>query len=249
MKIVISTFFAFTASTAFAQAPNAVEKIAPDGDFVKMVGVEDLPIPPPKVVMDRMRRTAGAKADDGVSTIENYPEIVRQFYNNVDFAKSLAVAPPEQVQTGSGASTMARGPIVYKDISALKLGFEPAVVSKGELIAASPQGTLVGDTWTGMERFYRVEGIGHIRLSENDMKLSGGMFYMLKSQVNTSVGGKPAIAKIFTDDDGRVVEEILWVSGSKLYTLTYGPDMVNGRTGKAKTNVHVSAISLAQELR
>lgn len=100
MKIVISTFFAFTASTAFAQAPNAVEKIAPDGDFVKMVGVEDLPIPPPKVVMDRMRRTAGAKADDGVSTIENYPEIVRQFYNNVDFAKSLAVAPPEQVQTG-----------------------------------------------------------------------------------------------------------------------------------------------------
>jgi len=138
---------------------------------------------------------------------------------------------------------------VYKDISSLKLSFEPARFSSGTLVAIAAAGTIVGKAWTGSDRYYRIEGAGDMRLSETDLGATGGKFYMLKESVNTRVGGKPAISKVFSDEDGRTVEEILWVSGRKLYLLTFAPEMSTGGARKQKIAPSVSAYSLAQELR
>lgn len=108
---------------------------------------------------------------------------------------------------------------------------------------------MIGSAWTGVDRYYRIDRAGHARLSESDMKATGGKFYMLKSEINTTVRGKPAISKVFTDDNGLRVEEVLWVSGSKLFMLTFASDMQAGRYGKTKANSRISAFSLASELR
>jgi hypothetical protein len=75
------------------------------------------------------------------------------------------------------------------------------------------------------------------------------MFYMNKAAVNTTVAGKPAISMVFTDDQGRRVEEVLWVNGPKLYTVTYAPNLQSGRYGMTKANTAISAFALATELR
>ncbi len=67
--------------------------------------------------------------------------------------------------------------------------------------------------------------------------------------MNTTVAGKPAISMVFTDDDGRRIEEVLWVNGRKLYTVTYAPPMLEGRYGVMKADPALSAIALASDLR
>jgi hypothetical protein len=98
-------------------------------------------------------------------------------------------------------------------------------------------------------RYYRIIGAGTMRLIESDMKATGGKFYMLKDAINTQVAGQPAISKIFRDEGGRIIEEVLWVSEQKLHMLTFAPDMEPGRYGLTKSNFRLSAVSLAQELR
>lgn len=69
---------------------------------------------------------------------------------------------------------------------------------------------------------------------------------MMKEAVNTRVRGKPAISRVFTDDDGQTIEEVVWVDGGKFYMLTFGPDIMPGTNAKAAA--HVTAHTLAQEL-
>jgi hypothetical protein len=69
---------------------------------------------------------------------------------------------------------------------------------------------------------------------------------MMKEAVNTKVRGKSAISRVFTDEDGQTIEEIVWVEGSKFYMLTFGPDLIPGT--KAKAAAHITAHSLAHEL-
>jgi hypothetical protein len=59
------------------------------------------------------------------------------------------------------------------------------------------------------------------------------------------------ISKVFTDENGQSIEEIVWVNGNKLYMLTFGPDVVlsSAAVPKLKASSEVSAFSLAQELR
>lgn len=249
MKQFIYAIFVLGAAYASAQpAPPAVDG-KNGGDRVQFVGVEQMPVPIPRSEMERVQRAKGKseKAEDGFSMLERSPDKVRSFFNALEIAKTSA-APPPPVMTKQGKPALV-APVVYKDLTRMKLAFAPAQVSKGELIGVAPHGTMIKDAWTGVERFYRIDGTGYMRLTESDMGLTGGMFYMIKSNINTSVGGKPAISVVFVDDGGQTVEEILWVNGSKLYTLTFAPEMSQGRFGKVKENARVSAPSLAQELR
>jgi hypothetical protein len=247
MKRAICILFAAAACGASAQNVTAVGSASPD--LVQLVNIEQLPFGVPKPELDKARAKVHTtvKADDGFSSTEEAPETVRQFMNNLELAKNLAAAPANAAMAKSSDSL--RAPVIFKDLSELELGFGPAVFNKGHLIAAAPSGTMNGNAWTGVDRYYRIEGAGHARLSESDMKTTGGKFYMLKSEVNTSVGGKPAISKVFTDENGLRVEEVLWVSGSKLYILTFAPEMQASRYGKSKANARISAVSLASELR
>lgn len=135
---------------------------------------------------------------------------------------------------------------MHKDLSKLKIRFKPKALDRGTLIAAAPSGTKINDIWTGVDRFFQIQGAGSVRLSEVDLAASGGKFYMMKEAVNTRVHGKPAISRVFTDDDGHTIEEVVWVEGGKFNMLTFGPDVSPGT--KAKAAAHITAHSLAQEL-
>lgn len=246
MNPILFISLALATSTAFAEQPSAQANPNVDTDMVRLVGVDEMPIAIPPGELEKAKRPSLKRADDGISTLEHSPETIRRFFNNVDIVKTHAAnqQPPVQLKANGP-----KAPIVYRDISELKLGFAAARLSRGELIGITPRGTIVGNAWTGMERYYEIPGTGIYRLTETDLRATGGMFYMIKQNVNSTVAGKPAIAKVFTDSEGQKLEEVLWVNGPKLYMLTFAPETAIGRFGRVKTNPRISAISLAQDLR
>lgn len=250
MKSILCITLAAASATAFAQSPPASSKLT-SKDHVQLVGPGQMPLPVPKSELQGLQATMD-KASDGFSNLSNEPNRVRQFFNNVEIVKGQhasareAESFAEMITSGKPVPT---APLVVSELTDLKVRFTPAAVRTGKLIGVAPQGTILNGAWTGVERYFQVEGGGYSRISETDMAASGGMFYMNKAAVNATVAGKPAISMIFTDDHGRRVEEVLWVNGPKLYTVTYAPDLQPGRYGMMKANTAVSAFALATELR
>ncbi|HEX8612205.1 MAG TPA: hypothetical protein VF800_13030 [Telluria sp.] len=249
-KFICAVAYLATAS-AIAQPPPTMP--GPVGkERMQLLSLDRMPLPLPKTELLKMQSATVTTSDDGFSAVSNSPERVRQFVNDLEIVKGL---PSTAQQAEAFAQTLMRGPgvptapMVVRSLNDLKIGFGPAGVRSGKLIGVVPQGTIVGGGWTGIERYFQIDGAGYWRLSENDMSLTGGMFYMNKAAVNTTVGGKPAIAKVFTDDHGKRIEEVVWVDGSKFYMLTYAPDLQPGRFSAMKTNAGVSASALASEVR
>ena len=158
-----------------------------------------------------MQSLSRMTADDGFSTLNNDPEHVRQFLNDLEIVKTNnstgqeAAAFAEAIKSGKAIPT---APIVVKSLEDIKLGFSTVNVRSGKLIGAAPQGTIVNGGWTGVERYFHIAGSGYSRISETDLAASGGMFYMNKAAVNTTVAGKPAISVVMTDGQGNRVEEV-----------------------------------------
>ena len=247
MNKFIGFFVICAASNVFAQSSSIAVRPVVEGDLVEFVNVEQMPVPIPKSEIEKLQKASSVKSSDGTSTIEREPEKVRGFFRNVNTAKTVVA---NRFSTNSQQTAALHAPELHKDLSTLKLTFNAMPFSRGALIAAAPSGTLIGNAWTGVERFFRVEDTGTVQLTEYDLGATKGKFYMLKDAVNTRVNGKSAISKVFTDADGQSVEEIVWVNGSKLYMLIFGPDVVVGGGGtKVKVAPHVTALSLAQELR
>lgn len=250
MKYILFISLAVAWTAAFAQSPPTWPRSARH-DHVQLVDLGQMPLPLPKSELQRLQGPT-AKADDGFSNLSNEPDRVRQFFNNLDIVKGQhstareAESYAEMIASGKPVQT---APLVVGNITDLRMGFTPVSVRAGKLIGVVPQGTIVNGAWTGVERYFQIEGGGYSRISENDMAASGGMFFMNKAAVNATVAGKPAISMVFTDDEGRRVEEVLWVNGPKLYTVTYAPNLQTGRYGMMKANTSVSAFALATELR
>lgn len=251
MKNLICAAATLAYSSAFAQAPQAMPGPAKgSADRVLLVGADQMPLPPPAGL--RSMQNMSMRAEDGFSTVDKSPEQVRQFMDDLELVKrhqssaAEATAFAEALKSGKAIPT---APVVVTSLGDLKLGLSPATVRSGKLIGAAPQGTIVNGKWTGVERYFHIEGGGYSRVSETDMAASGGMFYMNKAAVNTTMGGKPAISVVLTDEQGQRVEEVLWVNGGKLYKVTYAPDQQTGRYGKMKMNSAISAVSLATELQ
>jgi hypothetical protein len=253
MKKIICTAAAFACVSAFAQAPEVMPGPAKGSkDRVLLVGAHQMPLPPPPAELLKMQSMSVMKAEDGFSVVQKAPERVRQFMNELEVVKGHQSSAEE---AGAFAEALKSGkkipiaPMVVKSLGDLKVGFTAAAVRSGNLIGAAPQGTMINGAWTGVERYFHIEGAGFSRVSETDMAATGGMFYMNKAAVNTTVAGKPAISAVFTDDSGQRIEEVLWVDGGKLNKVTFAPNMQNARYGLEKTNVSISAFSLASELR
>lgn len=245
MNKVIGLLAVCVATNAFAQVGNSPAKPAQTSDAVEIVGIDQMPHPLPPGEAEKMKKDSRTIASDGFSLVEKSPETVKGFFAHMNAAKTYIarqeLADGQQKNKGEPDT-----PEVHKDLSKLKTRFKPKSLNRAALIAAAPSGSKVDDAWTGVERFFHVEGAGDVRLSEVDLAATGGKFYMMKEAVNTRVHGKPAISRVFTDDDGQMIEEVVWVDGGKFYMLTLGPDVAPGT--KAKAAVHVTAHSLAQEL-
>lgn len=244
MKKFIGLFITFAASNVFSQPSNLPPSPTTSGSVVEFVSLEQMPIPLPKSEIEKMQNSRPTVAADGFSSAVKSPQTVKGFYNHMNMAKTLVASQlPGNAQQQNGGK---RAPEVHKDLSTLKLTFKEASFNRGKLIAAAPSGTMIDNAWTGLDRFFQIDGVGMVRLSESDLTASKGKFYMLKTAVNTHVNGKHAISNVFTDDEGQSIEEILWVHGNKLFKLTFGPEVVPST--KAKIAQHINASSLAQEL-
>jgi hypothetical protein len=250
MKSICCIALALASTAAFAQSPPAWP--GPSGkDHVQLVGLGQMPLPLPASELRRLHAPM-AKADDGFSNLSTEPDRVRQFFNNLEIVKGKQASAKEAetyAEMMINGKSVPTAPLVVSKLADLKVGFTPASVRTGKLIGVAPQGTIVNGAWTGAERYFQIEGGGYSRVSETDMAASGGMFYMNKAAVNATVAGKPAISMVFTDDQGRRIEEVLWVDGPKLYKVTYAPNLQPGRYGMMKANTAVSAFALATELR
>jgi hypothetical protein len=250
MKSMFCITVAVASTAAFAQSPPTWS--APTSkDHVQLVGPGQMPLPLPKSELQKLQAST-AQADDGFSSLSNEPDRVRQFFNNLEIVKGHQASAREAesyAQMITSGKSVPTAPLVVSNLTDLKVGFTPAALRTGKLIGVAPQGTIVNGAWTGVERYFQIEGGGYSRISETDMAASGGMFYMNKTAVNATVADKPAISVVFTDDQGRRVEEVLWVNGPKLYTVTYAPNLQPGRYGMMKANTAVSAFALATELR
>lgn len=250
MKDIFCISLAVASAAAFAQSPTTLS-MPTSKDHVQLVGPAQMPLPLPKSELQKLQ-AATSRADDGISSLSNEPDRVRQFFNNLEIVEGQQASAQEAenyAQMITSGKSVPTAPLVVRNLADLKVGFMPASVRTGKLIGVAPQGTIVNGAWTGVERYFQIEGGGYSRISETDMAASGGMFYMNKAAVNTTVAGKPAISVVFTDDKGRRVEEVLWVNGPKLYTVTYAPNLQPGRYGMMKANTAVSALTLATELR
>lgn len=239
MKRLILASLAALALDAFAQHSASSPTVSGGGDRVDVVDVEQLPLPPPPGAIEKLEQP-GVVAPDGFSTIETSPRTVSAFVDMLMRVRTLADA---QRRPGHGAAP----PTFSSDVSGLRLTFRPAGFDNGQFIGATTEGATMGDAWTGLSRYFRIPGAGEACLAEADLASSRGRFYMLKKSVNGKVNGKPAISKIFLGDGGAVVEQIVWVSGTKLYMLTYLPMLLPANNTKAEAGV--SAFSLAQAVR
>ena len=186
-------------------------------------------------------------AANGFSTIEKSAEKVSGFFRHLEAVKAELTIQAQTNPLLENKHGSAHGPLVYKALADLKLGFQAASFDGGKLISVTPAGTMMNDAWTGVERFIELENAGVVRLTEYDLGATKGKFFMLKDAVNTQVQGDPAISRVFVDDAGRSLEEIVWVRGKKFHMLTYSPEMVTGTQLKAASEV--SAASLARALR
>jgi hypothetical protein len=238
MKIFISFLFIFAVSNTFAQG-------ATSGDLVEIKSMSEMPFPLPTSEVTKMQKGKITRAPDGFSSIESSPEIVNSFFGNLNRVNAQVANKPNVTLQHSD---ILRGPEAQKDLTTLKLTFQPSTFNRCKLIGAVPTGTLLNNAWTGVERFYQLEGVGTVRISEIDLGASGGKFYMLREAVNTVVNGKQAISKVFIDGNNQSVEEIVWVNGTKMHTLTYAPNIDSASSIKRSANQAVSAFSLAQEL-
>ena len=182
-------------------------------------------------------------ASDGFSSLEESPIAVTKFHENFKSAKAGAQSSYDKKSTLFGEGSF--DPEVYPDLSKLKLGLKVAELKRGVLLAATPSGTKIADAWTGLVRYFTIEGEGDLRLSEVDLGATNGKFYMLKEAVNAHIRSNPAISKYYVGNNGGIVEEIVWVENKKLFTLTYAPYVAGVQS---KVFPKVSAYSIAQEL-
>lgn len=249
MKNILCSALALASIYGLAQPPSMP---GPTGkDRMQVLGVGQMPLPLPKAELLKMQSASTMRADDGFSTAEKSPERVRQFINDLEIVTTHQSSHQEMeffAEALKQGKTPA-APMVVRDINALRLTFPTVIARTGTFMGAVPQGTLVDGAWTGVQRYFHIAGAGHARISETDMGATGGMFYMNKAAINTTMAGKPAISMVFTDDHGQRIEEVLWVDGTKLYTVSFAPEMHKGRHGPMKTNANISAFSLAGELR
>lgn len=233
----------FVLSSAFAQNSNIqIHQNTPD-DLVEFVIIDKIPHPP--IPREKIQKSL-TKAKDGVSSLEKSPETIKSFFDNVTIVKKQLENKP--LASLFSLKDMSYAPKASKDLSTLKLTFKPLIFDKGKLIAVVPTGTLINNSWTGVERYFRIDSVNIARLSEYDLGASKGKFYMLKDAINTDVNGKKAISKVFINDSNQVVEEVVWVNGKKMYTLTFGyTDDISAQKSKSIAS-ETSALSLAREL-
>lgn len=234
------TFFVLLALTSSAFA--GPEPIKHDSGYLQVATPEQMPLPLPASELKKIQESNSTTT--GKFSAENSPEKVKNFLIHYNAVKNAA-----EVRNSAAFKSNDNAPEVHSDLKNLKVGFKFSDFKNAQLRYALPIGTQVNNSWTGLERFYEIDGVGLVRLTEYELSLTNGKFYMLKSSVNSDVRGNQAITKSFADETGQTLEEVVWMDGSRFYTLSFLPQVKANKDGrKQKITADTHAVSLAHEL-
>ncbi len=239
MKFILNTILvtvSFFCGTAIAQNSNTFEIVAPSA----------MPLKPPGGELEKLAsiNSTSLNINGVIYSRDNKKHI--DFHRGLGLARASADSKVDENQRNS------RSPSAVKDVTKIVLVFNPRKhASHHELQAASSAGTLTDKGWTGLERYITISNVGTYKLTEFDLAKTGGKFFLSNDAVNANVDNSPAATKTFVDDNGNIIEEVVWVSTGRFHMLTYSPDtqssgIVNQRIKKDNS---LSAISLAQALR
>lgn len=239
MRITCTTFIIATAASAFFSLAYA------QGDpHFEIVSNSAMPLKAPPGESEKITSPVSAATTEGVLYIKDSTKHA-DFRRSFDIAQGSADEKPDTIHRAK------RPPSATRDIATLQIAFMPKRLGAGqEHLVASPAGMLTNTGWSGLERFVSLPNAGKYRLMELDLTKSGGKFFLSSDAVNTNIENSPAGTRAFVDDDGNIVEEVVWVSEGKFHMLTYLPETVAsaipGR--KEKRAAAVSAISMAHTL-
>lgn len=176
---------------------------------------------------------------------------VRGSRKHADFRRNLEIALSSVSGSVDPNQREKRPPVAVRDVAKLQIAFTPRkLADRHQVLVASVAGMLTSNGWSGLERFISVPNGGQYKLTEFDLSKTGGKFFLASEAVNASVENSPAGAKSFLDDDGNILEEVVWVSEGRFHMLTYLPEAASTAISgyKEKRTPSISAISLAQGL-
>jgi hypothetical protein len=237
MRMKFAFALATAASTVFSLAHSQT------GPHFEVLPASAMPLSAPPGETEKFNPSHG-----GAGSVPHIEDATKQ----AELRRNFAAAQSNAEGTSGNADQSKRPPRAEKSLAKLKIGFTPKKLGNGHhLLAAAPVGMQTDSGWSGVERFILVPDTGKYRLMEMDLTKSGGKFFMASEAVNTDIENSPAGAKSFIDEEGNLVEEVVWVSDGTFHMLTYLPDMVDtGTPGKKqKRATALSALSIAHALR
>ncbi|WP_282297082.1 hypothetical protein [Stenotrophomonas sp. PS02289] len=123
----------------------------------------------------------------------------------------MSASLPELVSSSAELHSQLRSP---------PTDLQPTLLGAAELIGMQPSGALDGAGYTGLTRFYRLEGIGIVEFKEDHFRTPGRTITVIAEMQNARVNDVHARLDRVADSQGRSRATLNWAGENKLYTLT-----------------------------
>ncbi|MFT5759226.1 MAG: hypothetical protein ACI9LM_003983 [Alteromonadaceae bacterium] len=95
-----------------------------------------------------------------------------------------------------------------------------SLIGKITLLSVTPSGGKTQSGWTGLDRLYKIEGLGVVALNEWDHITSKGNMNFIEEAMNEEVNGEPAMFSI-AKYRNKYLSELAWSTNTRSYTLSY----------------------------
>lgn len=100
-------------------------------------------------------------------------------------------------------------------------------LAHAELVGTKPSGAFNNGRWSGITRYFRVQGLGLIEFSEDDYVSAGTRLALAEEALDTEVNGTPAMSEAALSSDGRAKASLYWVTPERAYKLVLLADDSN----------------------
>ena len=249
----LSTGLLLAASCASAIAAPLPEPAS--DDLLSIVPANALPGGIPAKFQGSARQQAVTRDADGISLVGEDAGLAQGIERTVAAIKRIRA----QMKTRGIASAIRdeRLPGLVFDLDEIPLTRPAIHVPSGMLLGAKPAGTRLDAHWTGLTRYYRLADGALMELTETDLAAVQGRLYLVPEAINTEIHGKPGMAAVLKNAEGRRVRQVIWVSGPKSYELNVLEPADTPSTAEAARQADntppaarsVSAIALARALK
>lgn len=119
----------------------------------------------------------------------------------------------------------------------IQLTFKPKATPQEDIeIGASPAGTLIGNSWTGVDRYFKRADGSRYKITEYDFSKTDGKLYLSNQSTGLYVRNTPAGVASFSNNE-EILTEVVWVSSYNIFTmvslLTMNAGQIQNRSSDA----------------